>query len=270
MWHAPTEARAVLYDIYHLCTFCFSWHEIAIISRLPRIENRCGSTGAILENKRTLLLLVRHGETEWNNQQRYQGQTDTLLNERGREQARLLAARLATLPLQAVYSSDMARSRECAQIIAAPHKLVVQELVELRERCFGALEGLTREEAMQCEWWAQFESSDAECAPPEGESRTKQRERIMTAVERITARHEGGNVVIVSHGGTLGQIIGAVMGVPTEKRMHIRMDNCSLSVVQYDRDRKALLGLNDVSHLYPQAAIGACAAIAESRKYRIV
>src|ERR671936_1145808 len=95
----------------------------------------------------TTLLLARHGETDWNRARRWQGHADRPLTERGRAQAAELAARLAEIPLDAVYSSDLRRARETAAAVARRKELPVFELRELREVDVGSWEGLTRDEA---------------------------------------------------------------------------------------------------------------------------
>ena len=94
----------------------------------------------------TRILLARHGETDWNLQQRWQGHTDTPLNETGRKQARALAEELAGEPIDAVFSSDLIRAHETARLIAVPRGLGVTALRDLRERHFGSVEGLTTDE----------------------------------------------------------------------------------------------------------------------------
>src|SRR5213082_1136682 len=94
----------------------------------------------------TEILLVRHGETEWNRESRFQGHADPSLNELGREQAAELAAALAGERLAAVYSSPLRRALETAQIIAAPHRLDAVPVDGLREVDVGSWQGLTRDE----------------------------------------------------------------------------------------------------------------------------
>lgn len=203
---------------------------------------------------------MRHGETEWNQQNRYQGQTDVALNEKGCQQARLAARRLAKLTLHAAYSSDLKRARECAEIIAAPHRLQVNVLPGLRERNFGELEGLTRAQAQRRPWWKAFEESDAAIAPPGGESRPQMRRRVLKCIEGIIASHRGQNILIVTHGGPVAQTIGTFLGLPPKKRVAVRLDNCSITLIGVEGERKRLLLLNDAGHLFPKAPIGTLAA----------
>jgi broad specificity phosphatase PhoE len=216
-----------------------------------------------LKEKKTLLFLVRHGETEWNSQQRYQGQTDSRLNAKGRRQARAAASRLSKIKFSAIYASDLKRAAECAEIIAAPHKLKVQTDAALRERCFGVLEGLTRSEGQKHGWWKAFESSDTFAAPPGGETRGQVRKRVIAFVKKIVALHAGKNLLIVTHSGPISHIIANIFGVSARShaRSRIRLDNCSLSIVQAGPERKGLLLLNDTSHLFPKAAVSVLAAM---------
>jgi len=220
-----------------------------------------------LQKKVTILLLVRHGETEWNLQQRYQGQNSRVgLNEKGREQARLTARRLAGLTLHAAYSSDLRRAQECAEIIAAPHNLEVKVLSSLRERNFGALEGLSRQEAQTRPWWREIEESEGFLAPPGGETRAEMRRRVLECMKEIIASHEGENVLIVAHGGPISQMVSDLLGGPAERRVRLRLDNCSLTVIMAEGKKRTLLLLNDVGHLFPHAPVGVLAAMEDEAK----
>jgi broad specificity phosphatase PhoE len=204
----------------------------------------------------TLIFLARHGETEWNSHKRYQGQTEVELNERGRRQAAQLADRLAKVRFHAAYTSDLSRAKACADLVCAFHGLDAIPLEDLRERHFGDLEGLTKAEAQQCDWWGDFEDSDGFTSPPGGETRLELRLRAVDCLERIIEEHEGENILIVTHGGVIGQIIGEILGIPQGRKVPVRLDNCSLTVIKVDGNRRALLAINDVSHLHPEAPFG--------------
>src|SRR5262245_34226909 len=125
--------------------------------------------------KVTRFLLVRHGETDWNATGRIQGHSDTPLNAVGREQARRVALRLAREPVRAVYSSDLARAFETATIIGQPLGLTVVTSARLRERQYGAWEGLTAAEIQTRypEQFAQWRARSTDFAPPRGETITQ-------------------------------------------------------------------------------------------------
>jgi broad specificity phosphatase PhoE len=147
----------------------------------------------------TTLLLVRHGETDWNAEGRLQGHTDTPLNELGRRQARALAEELAGDGIEAVYSSDLARARETAEIVGARLGLPVALEPDLRERDWGTWEGLTGAERERVELVA--------------EATEEHRERTLHALRAIASRHAGGRVLVVTHGGSLRRVQAAVTGI---------------------------------------------------------
>jgi alpha-ribazole phosphatase len=195
----------------------------------------------------TRLLLVRHGETDWNREGRYQGQTGTPLNEAGRAQTAQLAARLAGEALDAVYSSDLKRACETAQIIAAPRGLTVARMPQLREAAFGVLEGLTYDEAK-----AQYpQALDAwhanpDCPPPGGEALSQVAARVQTFLDGLTV---GQTALVVGHGGPLRVLLCLVMGLPAAQHWQFRLDTASFTTVNL-YDAGAILSLlNDTSHL---------------------
>ena len=147
----------------------------------------------------TELLLVRHGETDWNAEGRLQGHTDRPLNEYGRRQAKELADRLASEHVDAIYASDLSRARETAEIVGARLGLTVAIDPGLREKHWGNWEGLTGDERAAVEHV--------------GESTEEHRDRVMAAIRRIVVRHPSQRIVVVTHGGSLRRIQAAVNGV---------------------------------------------------------
>ncbi|HVS84538.1 MAG TPA: histidine phosphatase family protein [Gaiellaceae bacterium] len=147
----------------------------------------------------TTLLLVRHGETDWNASGRLQGHTDTPLNDFGRRQARLLAEQLADEQLDAVYSSDLARARETAEIVGERLCLPVAVDPDLRERNWGSWEGLSPTERDRVEFV--------------GESNEDHRDRMLAALRRLAEQHHGGRVLVVTHGGSMRRVQAAATGI---------------------------------------------------------
>ena len=149
----------------------------------------------------TEILLVRHGETDWNIEQRVQGHTDRPLNENGVAQASALAAELEGEQLDAVYASDLARARDTAQAVAAPRGLVVEVLPGLREKNFGTWEGLRDEEILE-----RFpHARDG----PWGDAETSEEvaERVLSTLGDIAVLHPAGRVLVVTHGGPLRAVL---------------------------------------------------------------
>jgi broad specificity phosphatase PhoE len=160
----------------------------------------------------TTLLLVRHGETDWNRDARWQGHSDTELNELGRRQARELADSLDNVDV--IYSSDLARARETAELLAARLGLEVRLDERLRERSFGAWEGLTMDEIERRfgeahDRWRVGEGFGADDA----ESFKDFAARVLSFVEEILRRHPQETVVVVGHGGSMRVIHALASGL---------------------------------------------------------
>ena len=148
----------------------------------------------------TTLLLVRHGETDWNAEGRLQGQTDRPLTDFGRMQARRLAEELTDEELEAIYASDLARARETAEILGERLGLPVVLDADLREKDWGTWEGLTAVERDRVEFV--------------GESTEGHRERMLRALRRIADRHpDDGRVLVVTHGGSMRRIQAEALGM---------------------------------------------------------
>ena len=196
------------------------------------------------------LLLVRHGETEWNAQRRYQGQSDMPLSEFGKRQAELVTKRLAGRAIDAVYASDLKRAWQTAQAIVAQNGLDVFSEPRLRELKFGVLEGLTFEEAeiqyprMIAAWIEDFNNT------PEGAETIDQfNARIVSLLGDLKDKHDEQVVLLVAHGGPLSEILRVVLGLSSERRWYIEMENASLSEILIAEDYVALNRLNDTCHL---------------------
>jgi probable phosphoglycerate mutase len=179
------------------------------------------------------LLLIRHGETEWNTEGRIQGFRDIALSPRGQRQAQVLARHLATHAIDAVYASDLGRAIETAGPLARQRNLTVQIDARLKERGFGLFEGSTYAEA-EAKWpneYAIWRQRDPGHALPGGESFRDARARVMAALEEIAHRHAGGTVALVTHGGVLDIIYRAAEGIPWETPRSHLLPNASINDV---------------------------------------
>jgi 2,3-bisphosphoglycerate-dependent phosphoglycerate mutase len=165
----------------------------------------------------TTLLLVRHGETDWNAVGRLQGHTDRPLSDFGRRQAQQLAEELEDEELEAIYSSDLARARETAELVHERLGLPVVLDPDLREKDWGTWEGLTAVERDRVEFV--------------GESTQQHQERILGALRRIAERHPGGRVLVVTHGGSMRRVQTAALGwaLPV-------VENCGRWLCAYEDD----------------------------------
>ncbi|HEY2742358.1 MAG TPA: histidine phosphatase family protein [Gaiellaceae bacterium] len=148
----------------------------------------------------TTLLLVRHGETDWNAEGRLQGHTDRPLSDYGRRQARGLAEEFEGEELEAIYSSDLARARETAEIVGERLGLPIALEPDLREKDWGTWEGLSAVERDRVEFV--------------GEPTGAHQERMLRALRRIAESHPGdGRVLVVTHGGSMRRVQTAATGV---------------------------------------------------------
>ena len=179
----------------------------------------------------TTLLLVRHGETDWNREGRWQGRSDTRLNDLGRDQARALADTLDGT-IDAVYSSDLARARETAEILAAKVGLEIRLDDRLRERGFGSWEGLTTPEieerhADAHRLWRAGEGPGADDAEPFDDFA----DRITAFLDDILERHPEDEVLVVAHGGSIRVIHALATGLDyvRDHRLIPAVPNCVLA-----------------------------------------
>ncbi len=200
------------------------------------------------------LFLVRHGETSWNRAEIFRGRIDVKLNEHGVEQARRTAAILSALNLAAVYSSPLSRALETARYIAEPHGLPVIVEDGLTDLDYGKWQGLTHEEVKEqyVDLYRLWNTAPHKVRFEEGESLEDVRRRALEALDRIAARHNGQNVVAVSHRVVTKVVLCALLGLDTSHFWHIRQDPCAVNVLEYsDRHGFVICRLNDTCHIKP-------------------
>ena len=156
----------------------------------------------------TEFILIRHGETDWNRELRFQGHVDIPLNDTGHEQARRLGLRLAGEAVDRVYSSDLMRAQQTATPAAQQLALPIVTQAALREQHFGVVEGLRAEDIRELhprawEQWLEFREDHA---MPEGESPLQFHARILGALGALATAHAGRRLLVVTHGGVLDMV----------------------------------------------------------------
>jgi probable phosphoglycerate mutase len=199
----------------------------------------------------TELLFIRHGETDWNLQQRFQGQTDVALNATGREQARRLAARLAPGRPDALYSSDLSRARETAAPLAAAWDLPILEHAGWREQHFGLFEGLDLAQAAATHpgLWQRWLLHRADDALPGGESTRQFHARVTTALATLAAGHPGERVAVVCHGGVLDMLWRSVHALPLDGARDCAIPNTGLNRLRWTDAGLVIERWADADHL---------------------
>ena len=199
----------------------------------------------------TELILIRHGETDWNVQGRFQGQIDVPLNAVGRRQAELMAERLAQERVDVFYSSDLLRTRQTAAPAAAKLALEAAMDAALREQHFGILEGMSFDEvqARHPDELAAWMRHDPDYALPEGESVRVFHARVVGAVRALAARHPGQRLAIVTHGGVLDMIFRTVHALPLVGPRTCPIPNAGLNHLRLRGDELEIVRWADDAHL---------------------
>lgn len=198
------------------------------------------------------LIFIRHGVTSWNRERRFQGQIDIELSDEGHEQARRTAARLAGMPIVAVYSSDLGRARQTAEPIARALGVPVSVEPGLKERHYGVFEGLTYDELQHKhpDAYRRWRDREADYAlPGGGESLRSLRERVQLQMQSLARRHAGQLIAAVTHGGVLDSIYRIAAGLPGDAPRDFDLHNASINRIGWDGERFRVLGWGDVSHL---------------------
>jgi len=199
----------------------------------------------------TRVYLIRHGESTWNAERRWQGAMDPPLSAAGRAQAALTGAALRHVPFQAVYCSPLQRARDTAAAVAAPHGLTAVPEADLREMAFGAWESLFSEEVEQRfapvlqEWWQRPDLALIPGAEPLGGAR----ERAVAALRAIIGRHGDASVAVVAHGGVNKLILLTLLDAPLASFWRLAQSNACINVLEFDGDRARVLVVNDTTHL---------------------
>jgi alpha-ribazole phosphatase len=188
----------------------------------------------------TQLCLIRHGQTDWNLEGRYQGQSDVPLNEKGFEQARSLVGQLDGRSFAAIFSSDLMRARQTAEHIAKDLGLTVQIEPRLREINQGEWEGVLVDDikARYAEIWSQRTMDPANVRPPGGETVREVAERVSAALDDISRLFPNGQVLIVSHGLSIATAICRDKGIPVGQAYTVIPENVQPVWMEWKLDAK--------------------------------
>ena len=195
------------------------------------------------------LWLVRHGESTWNRERRFQGARDAELSEHGRAQARALAAALEPVDLDAVYTSPLARARETAALCGAARGLTPVPVDDMREIGLGDWEGLPVERVVERygDLYWRWLAAPGEQVPPGGEAMPGLQRRVAAAIDGLRARHPAGRVLVVTHGGAIAAFLCGCLALGLNAVWRLRVDNASVTRVELPAAH--LHSLNDTRHL---------------------
>ena len=199
----------------------------------------------------TDIILVRHGETEWNHLRRIQGQLDVPLNHVGLRQAEAVGRRLAREPVAVVYTSDLLRASATAAPIAAAHGLVPQPDGRLRERHYGGFQGSYYDRLQQTapEVYRRMLSRDLDFDLDGGEKIPMLHRRVTDALLDLAGRHPRASIVVVTHGGVLDSCYRLATGMSLDAPRTFGLFNAGLNRIALDDDGFRLVSWGDVEHL---------------------
>jgi len=202
----------------------------------------------------TEIIVVRHGETEWNVKEVFRGRIDIELNETGRKQAELLAEYLSKVKIEAIYSSPLKRALKTAGTIAHYHKLDVKVADGLTDFNYGEWQGLPHQEVKDkySQLYAEWINSPQQVKMPGGESLDDVRGKALAVVTSVVSKHKG-KVVLVSHRVVNKVLICALLGLDNSHFWNIRQDNCGMTTFTYANRRFILTEHNNTSFLGQRA-----------------
>ena len=206
--------------------------------------------------------LVRHGQTAWNANGRFMGQTDIPLDETGLRQAEAVARRLRDRRPDAIYASDLQRAWQTAEAIqaaiaGAAHPAPPPELIpepRLREMYFGEWQGLVYDQ-IQARYPAALAAWEADMlrsAPTGGETLIQLAGRVQAVYAEVAAAHPDGSVVLVAHGGALQALLCLALGLPVDRFWQLDLKNTSISELHLYPAGAILHRFNDTCHLEEQ------------------
>ena len=201
---------------------------------------------------KTTVILVRHGQTEWNRVERFRGRADVPLNQTGLDQAAATGRRIANgWKPAAFYSSPLSRAIRTAEAAARHFDLPVIVYEGLADIDYGQWQGLTPEQARQ-KWpedVASWYDAPQEARIPGGESLEQLRKRAMLAVAALVSQHPGETIVLVGHTVINRIILLGLLGLGNERFWHVRQDTCAINVFEANQGDYVLVSLNDTCHL---------------------
>ena len=199
------------------------------------------------------IVLVRHGETSWNQEGRFQGQNSIELNAVGLRQAQDVAAAMRTACPGAIYSSPLARALQTAEVIGQVQSLPVTQMNGLKELNLGRAEGLNNVQMQDLypDLMRRWRTDPAGVRMPDGESLYELQARARRAVERIKSGHPRETAIAVSHNFAIGAVVCEVLDLPLCRFHRIKLDLGSLTTLEHGIRGWRLLSLNQTLHLRP-------------------
>lgn len=196
----------------------------------------------------THFIFVRHGQTDWNRENRFRGRLDIPLNDVGKAQARRVGEHLAHTPVAAIYASPVSRTIITGEYIAQSHNLRVTPRAELYDLDYGEWQGKTPREIDASEY-ALWLREPARVQFPGGEALSDVRARVVKLVAELSATHEDETVVLVSHDLVGKILVCALLNADSNSIHRVQQDNACINRFSVENGNYVLRALNETSHL---------------------
>ncbi len=196
------------------------------------------------------LILIRHGETDYNLHKRYCGKSNPSLNKSGVEQSIRLAERCKSMKVDKVFSSSLDRAVETAEIVFKGE--YVEKLDNFSEMDFGCFEGLTYKDIMgkYPEIYRSWIDNPVRITIPDGESFKKVRLRVKRGLVTLLSQNEDKTIALVSHDGTIRIILSEALNISFKDLLRVKQNNCALNILDYsDMKAPSIIKMNDIEHL---------------------
>ena len=197
------------------------------------------------------IVLVRHGETEWNKINKFQGQSNVELNEKGIAQAEAIALALKEEPLKAIYTSPITRSIETAKIINRYHNVSIEQRDGLKEMNVGDFEGLQPKDLVNDhpQFFGKWFEDPASVRMPNGETLQEVQERAWAVVKEIADTYNAGSILLCSHNFVNLMILSKILGLEINHFRRLRQSIGALNIIERIRGFYSLICINDTCHL---------------------
>lgn len=193
------------------------------------------------------ILLIRHGQTDWNRDRRIMGRTDVPLNRTGRAEAKGLARALRDVRIDAVYTSPVLRAVQTAKLLLNGRKRRVAHAHDMAEIDYGLWIGKTFDEVIPEKAFHVYHKTPHKACPPGGEPMCDVYRRAVQFIEKIRRRHKKGRIAVVSHADVIKTILVHYLGMDLNDLLKFRIDNASVSLLWFHKDRARVMAVNSLT-----------------------
>ncbi len=192
------------------------------------------------------ILLIRHGQTDWNRDRRIMGRKPVPLNKAGRAEAKALARALKDVGIDVIYTSPVRRAVETARHLLDGRRARVVEAPEVAEIDYGRWIGKTFEEVIPEKAFHVYHKNPRKACPPGGEAMRKVFDRTVRFIERLRKRHKKGRIVVVSHADVIKAILVHYLGMDYDHLLRFRIDNTSISLLTFHKEHARVMAINSL------------------------